>query len=179
VGTAAGLTLGPLQTLLPKTLGVSGPLPTPLDVTAPVTPGASIAWLLSVVVQSTFWVLGIVLFLILARRLVRVGWLAGAIVTLLFASSVFETLNLVTLPLTLLSVGIVVATAVRFGLLPAILAEACSRIFGYFIFSRDPSHWAFYAGMIPVAFTVALSLWAARSALAGRPLLGGTGSLEA
>ncbi len=178
VGTAAGLPLGPLQMLLPKTLGVSGPLPNSLDVMAPVTPGASIAWLLSVVVQSTFWVLGIVLFLILARRLVRVGWLAGAIVTLLFASSVFETVNLVTLPLTLLSVGIVVATAVRFGVLPAILAETCARVFGYLIFSSDPSHWAFYAGMIPVAAILALGLWATRTALAGRPLFGGTGGLE-
>ena len=46
--------------------------------------------------------------------------------------------------------------------------------------ARDPARLErFYAGMIPVALAVALALWAAQTALAGQPLFGGTGSLEA
>ncbi|HEY7573898.1 MAG TPA: hypothetical protein VIB08_01940, partial [Thermoanaerobaculia bacterium] len=59
-----------------------------------------------------------------------------------------------------------------FGVLAAIVTEACRRILGYQIYSSDPSSWTFYAGMIAVAGVLALAWWATRTALAGRPLFG-------
>jgi hypothetical protein len=175
VGTATSLIFGPLPVLLPLRLGIPGRMPTPLDSAAPVTLGASLAWLMAAGVQSAFWVLGIVLVLILVRRLVRVGWLAGLIVSVLFASVYLG--SPLADPLSpawaLLSVGIVVATTIWFGVLPAILAETCARVFGSIIVSGDPSNWAFYGSMIPVAMVLALAWWATKTALAGKPLFGG------
>jgi hypothetical protein len=105
---------------------------------------------------------------------VRRGWLAGILVTLVFAGNyVGAPGGIVTLCLALISVGILVAVTVRFGVLPAIALETCRRIFGYRIYSNDPSHWIFYAGMIAVAGVLALAYWATKTALAGRPLFSG------
>ena len=62
---------------------------------------------------------------------------------------------------------------VRFGLLAGIVAEFCRRIYGYRIYTHDPSSWIFYAGAIAVLLVVALAWWASRTALAGEPLFGG------
>jgi serine/threonine-protein kinase len=177
IGAAASL-IAPLRVVLPARLGIRGPLPVSLDSSAPVTLGNSIAWLMSDVAQSAFWVLGIVLVLVVVRRLVRVGWLAGLIVSVLFAATYFGSLgsslaDALNLAWALLAVGILVATTVRFGVLAAIMAEACTRAFGFFIFSSEPSNWAFYAGMIPVSLVIALAWWATKTALAGKPLFGG------
>jgi len=59
------------------------------------------------------------------------------------------------------------------------MTETCFRAFGFFIFSGDPSNWAFYAGMIPVSLVIALAWWATKTALAGQPLFGGEAVLEA
>ncbi len=125
-------------------------------------------------VFSSFWVLGLVFLLALARLLVRRGWLAGLIVTLLYTANFVGGYGLaVTIPLALLSVGILVATTVRFGVLAAVAMETCRRIFGYRIYSSDPSNWMFYAGMIAVAGLLVLAWWATKTALAGQPLFGG------
>ena len=50
--------------------------------------------------------------------------------------------------------------------------ETCRRVFGYRIYSSDPSNWIFYAGMIAVAGLVVLAWWATKRALAGRSLFG-------
>jgi hypothetical protein len=173
VGTALGLILGPIRVLLPLKLGIPGVAPHPLDGTAPTTPGLAVAWLISAFVFSSFWVLGIVFLLALARLLVRRGWLAGLLVALLYTANFLSGYGLaLTIPLALLSVGILVATTVRFGVLAAVVMETCRRIFGYRIYSSDPSNWTFYAGMIAVAALLALAFWATRTALAGRPLFG-------
>ena len=173
VGTAIGLILGPIRVLLPWKLGIPGVPPHPLDRTAPTTPGLAVAWLISTFVFSTFWVLGLVLLLALARLVVRRGWLAGLIVTLLYAASFAGGYGLaVTIPLAILSVGILVATTVRFGVLAAVAMETCRRIFGYRIYSSDPSNWIFYAGMIAVAALLVLAWWSTKTALAGQPLFG-------
>jgi hypothetical protein len=173
LGIAAGLILGPVRVLLPPRLGLSAPPPHPFDESAPTTPGLAVAWLLCNLLLSAFWVFGIVFLLILARMLVRRGWLAGLLVTLLFSANFLGSpAPAVTLPLALLSVGILVGTTVRFGVLPAIVLETCRRIFGYRIYSNDPSNWIFYAGMIAVAGVLALAYWATKTALAGRPLFG-------
>ena len=64
--------------------------------------------------------------------MVRPGWLAGLIVTLLYAANYLGGSGpAVTIPLALVSVGILVAVTVRFGVLAAIVTETCRRIFGY------------------------------------------------
>jgi hypothetical protein len=172
VGTALGLLLGPIRVLLPLRLGIPV-TPNPLDERAPTTPGLAIAWLISNFVFSSFWVLGLVFLLALARLLVRRGWLAGLIVTLLYTANFVAGYGLsVTIPLALLSVGILVATTVRFGVLAAVAMETCRRIFGYRIYSSDPSNWIFYAGMIAVAALLVLAWWSTKTALAGQPLFG-------
>ena len=172
VGTALGLLMGPIRVLLPLRLGIPA-TPHPLDATTPTTPGLAVAWLISIFVFSAFWVLGLVFLLALARLLVRRGWLAGLIVTLLYGAIYAVGYGLaITIPLALISVGILVATTVRFGILAAIAMETCRRIFGYRIYSSDPSNWIFYAGMIAVAGLLVLAWWATKTALAGRPLFG-------
>ncbi len=178
VGTAVGLILGPARVLLPRKLGIPGPAPHAFAQDAPVNPGVVVAWLISSGVLSAFWVLGIVFLLILARGAVRSGWLAGLVVTLFFTAIFLGgSGQAVTLPLAFLSMGILVAVTVRFGVLAAIALETCRRIFGYRIYSSDPSSWDFYAGMIAVAAVLALAYWASKTAVAGRPLFGTSPSL--
>ncbi len=177
VGTASGLIMGPLRVLLPLRLGIPGPPPHPFA--APVTLRSALGWLLAYGVYATFWVLGIVLLLVLARWIVRRGWLAGLIVTLVYTGNYLGTLSpWVTLPLAAISVGILVAVTVRFGVLAAIASESCRFFLGYGIYTSDPSNWAFYAGMIPVLGVLAMAFWATRTALAGQPLFGGLGLEE-
>ena len=174
VGTAAGLILGPLRVLLPPRLGLAGPPPLPFDVAAPVNPGFAMAMLVSDGILATFWVLGIVFLLILARRIVRREWLAGVLVALVLAAIYLGApAPGVTIPLAFVSMGILVAVSVRFGILAAIVTEICRRIFGYRIYTNDPSSWYFYAGMIAVVGVLALAIWATRTALAGRSIFGG------
>jgi protein kinase-like protein len=173
LGIAAGLILGPIRVLLPMRLGIPGPPPHSFDQIVPVNPALVVAGLIGACLFCTFWVLGIVFLLAVVRALVRRGWLAGLLVTLLFASNYLGAPSpAVTLPLALVSVGILVGTTVRFGVLPAIVLETCRRIFGYRIYSNDPSNWIFYAGMIAVAGVLLLAYWATKTALAGRPLFG-------
>jgi hypothetical protein len=138
-----------------------------------VTPTGAVAWILALAVYSAFWVLGIVFFLVLARWVVRRGWLAGLLVTLLYTGSYAGTPSpAITLPLAFISVGILVAVTVRFGVLAGITSETCRHLLGYRIYSSDPSTWNFYAGMIVVVSVAALAWWASRTALAGQPLFG-------
>jgi len=179
VGTALGLLLGPIRVLLPLRLGIPA-TPHPLDAMTPTTPGLAVAWLISALVFSSFWVLGLVFLLALARLLVRRGWLAGLIVALLYTANYLNGYGLaLTIPLALLSVGILVATTVRFGVLAAVAMETCRRIFGYRIYSSDPSNWIFYAGMIAVAGLLVLAWWSTKTALAGQPLFGALAFEEA
>ncbi len=173
VGTAAGLLLGPLRVLLPTLLHIHARPPHPFDETAPASPMLAVAWLLSALVYSTVWILAIVFFLVVARVVVRRGWIAGVVVGLLFTAVYLgDAPAAVTLPLAALSVGLLMMVTVRYGLLAAIVAEVCRRTFGYRIYTTDPSSWYFYAGMIAVAGLLALAIWATRTALAGRPLFG-------
>jgi serine/threonine-protein kinase len=173
VGISAGLIMGPLRVLLPPKLGLVGPAPHPFDLTGTANPGAAIGWLLSNALVSLVVVLGIVLVLVLTRAVVKREWLAALVVTLIFAGNYLGNPAAgVTLPLGFLSVGILVVLTVRFGILPALVAETCRRIFGYRIFTNDSSSWYFYAGMIAVAGLLVLAIWATRSALGGRSLFG-------
>ncbi|HTR03264.1 MAG TPA: hypothetical protein VMN82_08725, partial [Thermoanaerobaculia bacterium] len=180
VGTVSGLIVGPARVLLPPKFGIAGLLPQVFGENAPVNAGAAVAWRLCTAVTSVFWILGIVFFLVLVRRFVRLEWLAGLIVTLIFASSLVEKSGsrILVLALAVISVAVVVFTTVRFGVLAAILAEMCARLVTFNLVSGDPSNWAFYAAMIVVVVIAALAGWGARTALAGQPLFGGEGQAE-
>ena len=174
VGTAAGLILGPARFLLPSLLDIPGAIPHAFDADGPTSPRLSVGWLLSAAMLSLIWILGIVFFLVLARIVLRRGWLAGILVTMLFAAIYLgQPPAAITLPLALLSVGLIVGMTVRFGVLAAVTAETCRRIFGYRLYTSDPSSWYFYATVVAVAGLVALAWWASRTALAGQPLFGG------
>src|SRR5262245_32869418 len=169
VGITAGLATGPLRVLLPLKLGIPGPPPHPFFGWP--SPGQAVADILGLVVYSTFWVLGIVFLLVLTRWVVRRGWLAALIVTLVYTGNFLGApAPSVTLPLGAISVGILVGVTVRYGLLAGIVSETCRRLFGYLILSNDPSHWVAYQGMIIVVGLAVLAYWASKSALAGQPL---------
>ena len=154
-------------------LGVPGYPPHLLTVGGPVEVGSFLAWILSDTVYSIVWVLGIVFLLVLVRSVVRLNWLAGAIVTLLYVGNYLSSPSLgLTLPLSALSIGIVVAVVVRYGVLAAVVAEAFRHLFGYRIYSSDPSNWAFYTALIAVAIAMGLAWWGTKTALAGRSLFG-------
>jgi hypothetical protein len=181
VGTVSGLIVGPARVLLPPMLGLTGVLPLMPNEAEPVNPGAALAWRTSAAVTSVFWILGIVFFLVLLRRFLRIGWLAGLIVTLIFSGPYFERAGASSwvLPLAVLSVAIVVFTTIRFGVLAAIVAETCARLVTYTFVSGDPSNWSFYATMIGALVIAALAGWGAKTALAGKPLFGGEAGAEA
>jgi eukaryotic-like serine/threonine-protein kinase len=171
VGTAAGLVMGPLRVLLPLRLSLAGPPPCSFGTTAPLSPGLAVAWLVSDGLFAAFWVLGMVFLLVVARRVVRREWIAGLLVALIYTAIFLGAPGgSVTIPLAFVSMGILVAVTIRFGVLAAIVAEACRRILGYRLYTNDPSSWYFYAGVIAVAGVLALAFWATRTALAGRAL---------
>jgi serine/threonine-protein kinase len=179
-GTAAGLILGPIRVLLPMKLGIPGPIPHSFDVTAPASLGSAIAWFLSPVEFAVFWVLGLVFLLVLARAAVRSGWVAGLVVTLVASATFLGGSGAsVTLPLAVLSTGLLVAVTVRFGVLSAAAFETCRHFAGYSIYSRDPSSWVFYVGVIAIGAIIAVAWWATKTALAGRPLFGEAGEIAA
>jgi Protein kinase domain len=179
VGTAAGLILGPLVVLLPPRLGFAGLPAHVFGARAPIGPGLAVSWLVHDGLLAAFWILGIVFLLVLARGIVRREWLAGLLVALIFTANFLgNPAPSVTIPLAFVSMGILVATTIRFGLLAAIVTETCRRICGYRIFTLDPSSWYFYAGAIAVIAVLALAYWATRTALAGQPLFGGLGLEE-
>jgi hypothetical protein len=181
VGAFAGLLIGPARVLIPIRLHVPGALPQGFYDDAPISLGATIAQLVSSGVIAVFFVLGIVFLLILVRRIVRAGWLAALIVTLLFSGIYLNPgAGFVAWVLAVLSMAVLVFTTVRFGVLAAIVAHASGSFVMHGPRSVDPSNWTFYAGMIALALIAAIGIWGAKTALAGKPLFGdGEDVLEA
>ncbi len=179
VGIASGLIMGPLRVLLPLRLGLPGPPPAPLRRSGSGEPGARRG--LGSLGRRAVRVLGLRHRFSshlrppprsprVARRSARHAALQRDLSGL--------TRSRRDASLALISVGILVAMTVRFGILPAIVVETCRRIFGYKIYSSDPSSWTFYAGMLAVGAVLALAWWAAKTALAGRSLFGSWGLEE-
>jgi len=173
VGVAMGLVLGPARVLLPPLLHLSGPPPHGFDQEAPVNPFRATAWLLSITFDSLIRTLAFVFFLVLVRWVVRKEWIAALVVGAVFLGQYLGApAPAVTLPLAALSIGVLLFVMVRLGLLAAFVLEACRRIYGYRIYTSDPSSWMFYAGAIALGLLLILAWWASRTALAGRPLFG-------
>ena len=177
VGAIAGLLVGPLRVLLPLRLGIPGP--PPISFSLPGTLTGAAAWLAAVGIYASFWVLGIVFFLVLTRSIVRNGWIAGLIVTILYTSIYLGIPSpSIGLPLAALSVGVVVLITVRYGLLAGIVAEWCRILFALRLSANDPARWDFPVAMLIVAIVAAIAWWGSRAALAGQPLFGGFGLEE-
>jgi len=157
-GSVVALLMGPLRRLVPVWLGEPPPAPRGfLDISSL---RSSIAWILWGPAIAVVWVLGIVLFLVIVRRLVRRAWIAAVIVTLFF------TLNFlglpsphVTLPITALATGVLVALAIRLGILAAMVCESSGRLLAYFVMTPETSAWYFYPGALAAAAVLALAIW--------------------
>jgi hypothetical protein len=159
--------------LLPQLLHLPGPPPHPFGQEAPVDPFGAIAWLLGVTLDALIRILALLFFLVLVRRVVRREWIAALVVGIVFLGQYLGSpAPAVTLPLAAVSIGLLVFVTIRLGLLAAFVADCCRRIYGYRIYSNDPSSWMFYAGAIAIGLLAILAWWAARTALAGRPLFG-------
>ena len=173
VGTFVFLLIGPARVLIPPKLGATGTLPYGLDADAPINAATTIAWLLNGGVTAVYLILGIVFLLILVRRLVRVGWLAGLLVAVLFTINYSDlSLGVAAFVPALIGVAAIVFTTVRFGVLAGVAAYVSLNVASYGWHTADPSSWLLYAAVIAVALIAALAGWGAKTALAGRPLFG-------
>ena len=173
-GAAVGLLLGPIRVLLPPLLHLPARAPHPFAEAAPSNPMLTVAWMLSDLVSATIWILAIVFFLVLVRIVVRRGWIAGLVVVLIFTANFLgDQPAVVTLPLAVLSIGVIIGVTIRYGVLAGIVAEVCRHLSGYGIYTTDPSSWYFYASVIALAVLLGLAFWATKTALAGQPLFGG------
>jgi hypothetical protein len=168
-GALIGFVMGPIRRLIPGWLGELPPVPRGMT-GDPSTVRAGLLWLIQTPVMSLAWVMGLVMFLVIARRVVRRGWIAGAIVVLLFSTSYLGTPPLhVSLPLVAVTTGLVVLVAVRFGLLAALVCQTCGAWLGVFVMTSDPSAWYFYVGALAMGLVLALALWGLRTATVTAP----------
>ena len=89
------------------------------------------------------------------------------IVTLLFTLSFLGLPSPhVTLPITALATGVLVALAIRFGILAAMVCDTTSRLLAYFVMTPEASAWYFYPGAIAAALVLALAIWGYKTAKA-------------
>jgi serine/threonine protein kinase len=169
VGAAGAALLEAGQNLLvhwvPVWLG-SGPAAPRAPVYA-VSARYAIAGAFGQLVQSLVWTLGIVLFLALARRWVRVQWLAALIVIGLFSlPSLGRAPSLIAGGA--FSVAVLVVASVRFGLLAALTLETLYRALHLFVMTADPSAWYFASGLVTIAVVLAVAIWGYRAAVPRR-----------
>jgi protein kinase-like protein len=175
LGAAAGsvmaVVMGPVRRLIPVWLGFAPPIPrsTPVETTSLrgmlatflIAPGISIAW-----------VFALVFFLVLFRLLVRRGWIAAILVTLLLLPNFLGTeAPAITLPMAALMTGLLVFVTIHFGLLAALAFEVCRRLLEVFVTTADTSAWYFYPGPIAIAAILAVALWGFRTSTASQPAI--------
>ena len=125
----------------------------------------SVAWLISTLMVALVWVLAVILFLVLGKRLFRREWVAAIVVALFFSLNFLGLPSpQVTLPIAALSTGLLVVIAIRFGLLAAIVCEGTSRLLSAFVITTDTSAWYFYLGPLAAGVVLAVALWGFRIA---------------
>ncbi|MEP7132214.1 MAG: serine/threonine-protein kinase, partial [Acidobacteriota bacterium] len=169
VGASAGALIGVvlgLRRLIPVWLGEPPPLPKSLACD-PSSIRTGLAWLMSTPALAITWVLGLVMFLVLVRRVVRFEWIAAIIVSLFFTANTLGTPPLyVTVPVYAITTGLLVVVAIRFGLLAALVCHTCSQWLATYVMTPDPSAWYFYPGAIAIGLVLSLALWGLRTTTA-------------
>ena len=168
-GALIGILMGPIRRYIPLWLGEPAPMPRGF-LADPSSVRSGLAWLLSAPALAIWWVLGIVMFLVIVRRIVRLEWLAAIMVSVLFtANSLGAPLPRVTLPMAAVTTGILVVIAIRFGLLAALVCRTCDFWLEYWVMTPDPAAWYFYVGAIAIVLVAALALWGLRTTTQGAP----------
>lgn len=140
------------------------PGPGPFDPFYAASARDAIALGFAVPVSNVVMVLGVVFFLVLARRWLRREWIAAVVVTVLFSLS-FVGLETAYLLGGIVSVALVVFIAIRFGLLAALVTSVLSDALYYFVRTADSSAWYFYTGPVIVAVVLAVAIWGYRTAV--------------
>jgi serine/threonine-protein kinase len=162
-GALIGILMGPIRRYIPGWIGEAPPVPRGMA-GDPSSVRSGLAWLIQPPVFSLAWVLGLVMFLVIVRRVVRQEWIAGIVVALLFSANYLGIPPLhVTLPLVAVTTGVLVVVAIRFGLLAALVCQTCSVWLGQFVMTADPSAWYFYVGAIAMGLVLALAVWGLRT----------------
>ena len=173
-GALIGILMGPIRRYIPGWIGEPPPIPRGIA-GDPSSVRGGLAWLIQAPAISIAWVLGLVMFLVLVRRVVRLEWIAAIIVALFFSANYLGIPPLhVTLPLAAATTGLLVVIAIRFGLLAALACQTCSQWIGSWVMTPDPSAWYFYVGAIAIGLVLALALWGLHTTTAS-----GSGSLAA
>jgi hypothetical protein len=165
-GAVIGILMGPVRRYIPLWLGWLPLFPRGIQDDPSRVP-SGLAWLIHAPALTVWWVLGLVMFLVLVRRVVRLQWLAAVIVVLFFSANYLGvTAPYVTLPTVAVTVGLLVAIAIRFGLLAAFVCHVCDLWLEYWVMTADPSAWYFYIGALAMGLVLALALWGLNTATA-------------
>jgi len=162
-GALIGILMGPIRRYIPGWIGEAPPVPRGMA-GDPSSVRSGLAWLIQPAGFSLAWVLGLVMFLVIVRRVVRQEWIAGIVVALLFSANYLGIPPLhVTLPLVAVTTGVLVVVAIRFGLLAALVCQTCSAWLASWVMTPDPSAWYFYVGAIAMGLVLALAVWGLRT----------------
>ena len=166
-GALIGILMGPIRRYIPIWSGEPAPIPRGF-LSDPSSARNGLAWLLNSPAYAIWWVLALVMFLVLLRRVVRVEWLAAILVVVLFSANYLGSpLPRVTLPMAAATTGILAFVAIRFGLLAALVCRTCEYWLEYWVMTPDPSAWYFYVGAIAMLLVLALAVWGLRTTTQG------------
>jgi hypothetical protein len=169
VGASASAALaiinGPLVRMVSVALGA--PLPQPREPDYVAGPARQFAYFLMIPVERLVWTLGLIFFLVFARRLVRSEWVAAVMVTLLF-SAPFLGQELPIVLVNLLATGLLVFVAIRSGLLAALVMAILTQVLRTFVATSDPLAWYFWTTPFAVVFVLGLAIWGYRAVLPSR-----------
>jgi Protein kinase domain/zinc-ribbon domain len=166
VGAAAAVLIELAGTPLIQVIAISlgSPPPAPRVPNYVASAPEALAYAISLPVATLVSTLGIVFFLALARRWLRLEWLAAVIVIALF-SLPFISAAPVVLAGGALYVAAIVFVAIRFGLLAALVADLLYNGLHEFLRTADPSAWYFYTTPIVIAVVLGLAIWGYRMAV--------------
>jgi hypothetical protein len=164
---SAGLALlhGPVVRMASVALGAASPEPHPPEYVS--SPSREFAYFLVIPVERLVWTLGLIFFLVLARRLVRSEVVAAIMVTLLF-SAPFLGQELPIVLVNVLATGLLVLVAIRFGLLAALTMAILTQVLRAFVPTADPSAWYFWTAPFAVAIILGVAIWGYRAAVPRR-----------
>jgi hypothetical protein len=179
IGVAGGALMAVAITLfklLPAALGGPASPPSEYGLDAFLGARAILADMLLAQLNAALISLALLLMIMVSRIVLRRQWLAiaAALLVLCLPECLASPLPLwLVLPLDMAILLLPTMVLVRFGLLPAIVNfYVTNRLMAYPL-TEDLSSWTAGPTLILGAFILALVLWAARAALAGRPLFKG------